>query len=251
VDLRAIKAAGTAELFACALAAARNTQELLQDAEILAGSGRPARAYAVAALAVEECGKAGCLFALALLPRSLRMQAPVGRMLEWHQFKQVGGLLIAALTFDAPGLAPRLASMPAAQLAQILSVLTAHSEEADRLKRRGLYVDMDEQGRIREPSEITDADVAEELARARQATASAAWLLTPQARARFTDPPAEAIDLACALASALTRVGHARTPEAAAAVALRAVSRLRDSAAVRLTADDTAGEGPQAGQSAR
>jgi len=210
------------------MAAARNTQGLLHDAETLAGSGRAARAYSVAAMAVEECGKAGCLIALSVLPRSVRMQAPVGRMLEWHQLKQVGGLLIAALTFEEPGLASRLAAMPAAHVIQILSVLSAESEESDRLKRRGLYVDMDRTGRIREPSEITDAEVIAELARARQATSSAAWLLTPQARTRLAEPSAEAIELACALSSALTRAGHARTPEAAAEVVRRTVCKLRD-----------------------
>jgi AbiV family abortive infection protein len=227
MDLRAIKAAGRNELIACAIAAARNTQGLLCDAETLAGSGRVARAYSVAAMAVEECGKAGCLTALALLPRGVRMQAPVGRMLQWHQLKQVGGLLIAALTFDEPGLAPRLAAMPAAQVVQVLSVLSAQSEESDRLRRRGLYVDMDGSGRIREPSEITEAEVIGELARARQATKSAAWLLTPQAQIRLADPPAEAVELACELAAALARAGHARTPEAAADVMRRTINALR------------------------
>jgi AbiV family abortive infection protein len=248
VNLRAIKAAGRAELYACSVAAARNTHGLLHDAETLAGSGSAARAYAVAALAVEECGKAGCLAALAVLPQSMRMQAPVGRMLEWHQLKQIGGLLIAALTFDEPGLAHRLAAMPAAQVVQILSILSVHTEETDRLKRRGLYVDMDRYGRIREPSEITDAEVTDELARARQAAASAAWLLTPQARVRLENPSAEAVELACALAGALTRAGHARTPEAAADVMLKAVSDLRDNvAARRLTVGDIAADGPQTG----
>src|SRR5579872_1477713 len=227
MDLRAIKAAGRNELFACGVAAARNTQGLLHDAETLAGSGRAARAYSVAAMAVEECGKAGCLIALSVLPRSVRMQAPVGRMLEWHQLKQVGGLLIAALTFDEPGLASRLAAMPAAHVVHILSMLSAQSEESDRLKRRGLYVDMDRSGRIREPSEITEAEVIGQLTLARQATSSAAWLLTPEARARLAEPSAEAIELACALSSALTRAGHARTPEAAAEVVRRTVSTLR------------------------
>lgn len=243
MDLRAIKAAGRGELYACGVAAARNTQGLLRDAEMLAGSGRPARAYAVAALAVEECGKAGSLAALAVLPRSERMQAPVGRMLEWHQLKQIGGLLIAALTFDEPGIAARLIAMPAAQVTQILSMLGRTSDEVDRLKRRGLYVDMDQFGRIREPSEITDAEVTAELARARQATASAAWLLTPEARARLADPSAEAIELASALASALTRPGHARTPEAAADAVRSAVRKLRRSTARRdRTADDIAAD---------
>jgi AbiV family abortive infection protein len=228
MNLRAIKAAEKSQLLACSFAAARNTQGLLHDAETLARSGSAARAYSVAALSVEECGKAGCLTALAILPKSVRMQAPVGRMLEWHQLKQIGGLLIAALTFDEPGFAPSLAAMPVARVMQTLNALSRHSEEADRLKRRGLYVDMDQTGRIREPSEITDAEVTTEIAHARQATASAAWLLTADARARLADPPAEAIELACALASALTRSGHGRTPEDAADAVWRAVCKLRD-----------------------
>jgi HEPN superfamily AbiV-like protein len=68
VDLRAVKAASRPHLAACAIAAARNAQGLLQDAELLAGSGRTARAYSLAALAVEECGKAMDLTALAVMP---------------------------------------------------------------------------------------------------------------------------------------------------------------------------------------
>ncbi len=108
MDLRAIKAARRTELSACAVAAARNAQGLLHDAEVLARSGSAARAYSLAAFAVEECGKAACLVALAVLPKSLRARAPVGRLLEWHQSKQVGGLLIAAVTWEVPGVAPRL-----------------------------------------------------------------------------------------------------------------------------------------------
>jgi AbiV family abortive infection protein len=95
VDLRAVKAARRTELSACAVAAARNAHGLLHDAEVLARSGCAARAYSLAALAVEECGKAACLCALAVLPKTLRTRAPVGRLLEWHQLKQVGGLLAA------------------------------------------------------------------------------------------------------------------------------------------------------------
>jgi membrane dipeptidase len=62
----------------------------------------------------------------------------VGRLLEWHQLKQVGGLLIAAVTIETPGLAARLAAMPAEQAARIVNSLSVPAEEADRLKRRGL-----------------------------------------------------------------------------------------------------------------
>ena len=54
VDLGAVKAASRPEVAAFAIAAACNAQGLLQDAELLAGADRPARAYSLAALAVEE-----------------------------------------------------------------------------------------------------------------------------------------------------------------------------------------------------
>jgi AbiV family abortive infection protein len=233
VDLRAVRAARRTELSACAIAAARNANGLLHDAEVLARSGSAARAYSLAALAVEECGKAACLCALAVMPRTLRTRAPVGRLLEWHQLKQVGGLLIAIVTLDAPGFAPKLAAMPAARARQILCSLNVPADEADRLKRRGLYVDMDRGGRIREPSEITDAEVTSQLARARQAAHSAGWLLGPQAQARLAHPPAEAVEFARALVTVLTQAGHARTPDAAVDVVLDAVSKLRDGMAVK------------------
>ena len=233
MDLRAVKAARRTELSACAIAAARNANGLLHDAEVLARSGCAARAYSLAALAVEECGKAACLCALAVMPKTLRTRAPVGRLLEWHQLKQVGGLLIAVVTLDAPGFAPKLAAMPAARARQILCSLNVPADEADRLKRRGLYVDMDRAGRIREPSEITDAEVTSQLARARQATHSAGWLLGPQAQARLAHPPAEAVEFARALVTALTQAGRARTPEVAVDVVLDAVSKFRDGMAAK------------------
>ena len=228
MDLGAVKAAGKAELSACACAAARNAQGLLHDAETLAGSGATARAYSLAALAVEECGKAGSLGTLAVLPRRVRTRAPVGRMLEWHQLKQVAGLMIALVPFDARGLASRLADMPPGQVTKILCALSAPADETDRLKRRGLYVDMDRAGKIREPSEITEAELAGQLARAGQATASVALLLGPQAQARLEHPPAEVTELASALVSALIQAGDVRSPAAAAEVMLRAVRELQD-----------------------
>ena len=105
-----------------------------------------------------------------MMPKRLRAHAPVGRMLEWHQLKLVGGLLLTVLPFG--GMAPRLAAMPAAEVARVICPLAAPAEEADRLKRRGFYVDMDRARRIREPSEITDPELTSQLGRARQAVAS-------------------------------------------------------------------------------
>jgi AbiV family abortive infection protein len=231
--LPAIKAANRADLLACATAAARNVLGLLRDAEMLASAGSLARAYSLAALGVEECGKAFGLTALAALPEAIRLQAPVGRMLEWHQLKQVGGLLIAAVPIDGPGTAAKLAAMPAEQATAILTDLGLPADEADHLKRRGLYVDMDRSGRIREPSEITGPELASQLARARKSAISAGLLLGPVAQARLADPPAEVTELAAALVHALIREGNSRTPEAAARILLDAVRELHTTMAAR------------------
>jgi AbiV family abortive infection protein len=225
VDLRVVRAATCPELAAWAIAAARNAHGLLDDAQVLANAEGTARAYSLAALSVEACGKAYGLTALAMLPRRLRARAPSGRMLEWHQFKQVGGLLLASLPLGA--IAPTLVAIPAAEVAQILSRLEQPADEADRLKRRGFYVDMDRAGEIHEPSEITDTELAGELARARQAAASVSVLLSADAQTRIANPPAEARELARAMVEALTETEYPRTPEAAAEVIIKAVSKLR------------------------
>jgi AbiV family abortive infection protein len=219
----------------CAIAAARNARAVLCDAELLAGAGRTARAYSLSALAVEECGKAASLTALAMMPKRLRTHAPVGRMLQWHQLKQVGGLLLAVVPFDAIG--PALTAMPAAEMKEIICNLAAPAEEAERLKRRGFYVDMDRVSRTREPSEITGAELASQLTRAPLAVASASVLLNADAQAWILNPPREARELAVAMAEALIGTGYDRTPEAAADVMFRVASTLRD----RIEARDASG----------
>lgn len=82
MDLGAVRAAATPKLAACAAGAAANARGLLDDAELLAAGARHARAYALAALAVEESGKAIALAALGTMPEQLRAQAPLGRLLE-------------------------------------------------------------------------------------------------------------------------------------------------------------------------
>ena len=236
VDLRAVKAASRTELCASAAAAADNAVGLFDDAELLSGAGRYARAYSLAVLAVEEFGKATSLVALAAMPENLRAQAPVRRMLEWHQLKQVGGLLIDAVGFRAPDAAARLAHMRVTQVEQILEQTGAFAEDADRLKRRGLYMDLDREGRIRRPSEITEAEVSRQLARARQVASSAGQLREPAVQARLAHPPVELIELSRALVGAFAEAGDVRSPAAAAAVVLQAVCKLKQ----QLAASDTA-----------
>ena len=235
MDLGTVKAAPKADLVACAVAAAANAQDLLGDAEMLPLAGRRARACSLAVLSVEEVGKAASLMALALVPQKQKGQAPIRRMLAWHELKLVGGLLIAMIP-PGTAAAPKIAGMPAGELAQIMDNTKVLVQDEDRLKLHGLYVDMDGRGHITQPSEVTEADVSDQLARARQAVSSAKALLDSRAPARLASPPAQAVEFAQALASALAAAGSARSPEAAADIMVKAVTSLREQQAAE---DDT------------
>ncbi len=161
------------------------------------------------------------------MPENLRERAPVGRMLEWHQWKLVEGQLIAAVPFGAPGVAARFTTMPLSEVADILDNAQASAQDVDRLKQRGLYVDVDRSGQIREPSEVTAAEVRVQLDRARRAASAAHALLDPGAPLRLANPGAAAIEFSRALVSAYAEAGHHRSPEAAADVLLNAASKLQ------------------------
>ena len=209
------------------VAAAKNARGLVQDAEMLSGAGRLARAYSLAGLAVEEVGKAGSLAALAAMPENLRARAPLGRMLEWHQWKLVTGLLIAAVPVGVPGVAARFVTMPLSEVADILDNARASAQDLDRLKQRGLYVDVDRSGRVREPSEVTAADVRGQLDWARRAAWAATALLDPGAPLLLANPGAADVEFSRAVVSAFGKTGLARSPEAAADVLRNTASKLR------------------------
>jgi hypothetical protein len=88
---------------------------------------------------------------------------------------------------------------------------------------------MDRSGRVREPSEITESELASQLGRARQAAASGtSVLLGPDVHAFLANPPAEGVEFVQELVSALAEAGYARTPKAAAEVILKAVASFRE-----------------------
>jgi AbiV family abortive infection protein len=227
VFLAAVKEAPVCELARCTVAAARNARGLAGDAELLSGAGRLARAYSLAGLAVEEVGKAGSLATLAAMPGNVREQAPLGRMLEWHQMKLVAGHLVAAVRFHPPTLAVKFATMPLTEVAGILDDAQVFARDVDRLKQRGLYVDVDHNGHVREPSEVTAAEVREQLDWARQAASASDVLLDPCALARLAEPGAAEVEFSRALISAFTETRPARTAEGAADVLLNAVNKLQ------------------------
>jgi AbiV family abortive infection protein len=226
VDLGAVKEAPARELARGAVAAARNARCLVEDAELLSGAGRLARAYSLAGLAVEEVGKAGSLADLAAMPLNLRARAPVGRMLEWHQMKLVEGHLIAAVPFGE-SMAVKLATMPMSEIAEIFDNARAFAEDVDRLKQRGLYVDVDRSGHVREPSEVTGPYVCAQFDRARQAASATTALLDPGAPLVLANPVAADVEFSRALVSAYAVAGHGRSAGAAADVLLAAVTKLR------------------------
>ena len=227
MDLGAVKEAPVRELARGAVAAARNARGLIEDAELLSGAGRQARSYSLAGLAVEEVGKAGILATLAAMPVKVRARAPVGRMLEWHQMKLVTGHLIAAVPLGVPGVATRFVTTPVSEVAEMLDKAQAFTQDADRLKQRGLYVDVDRSGRIREPAEVTAADVREQLNRARQAASATTALLDPSAPLCLANPGAADVEFSRALVSAFGKTGLARSPGAAADVLRNTAAKLR------------------------
>ena len=221
-----MKDAPACELALGSIAAARNACGLVEDAELLSGAGRLARAYSLAGLAVEEVGKAGSLATLAAMPENLRPQAPVGRMLEWHQMKLVAGQLIAAVPLGAPTLATRFVTMSLSEIDELLDKVQESAEDIDRLKQRGLYVDVDTCGQVREPSEVTAAEVREQLDRARLAASAANALLDASAPERLAHPGPAAVEFSRALVTAFGETGSARSPEAAADVLRNTAAKL-------------------------
>src|SRR5215472_1388958 len=226
MDLAAVKEAPPRELARGSVAAARNACGLVADAELLSGAGRLARAYSLAGLAIEEVGKAGSLATLAGMPKNLRARAPVGRMLEWHQGKLVAGMFIAAHSFSMPGVAIKFATTPLSEIAATLDDAQAFAEDMDRLKQRGLYVDVDRTAHVREPSEVTAAEVCDQLDRAQRAARAVYPLLEPCAPPWLSDPPPAGVEFSRALVSAYNETRPGRSPQAAADVLRNTASKL-------------------------
>jgi AbiV family abortive infection protein len=223
-----VKTAATPVLARCAISAAANAQDLLRDAEALSALGRNGRAYALTALAVEEVGKAASLITLAVMPESLRAQAPLGRMLAWHQLKLVGGMLIVLLPSGRRTVAAALRELSPDQVARMLENAEALTEDQDSLKQRGLYVDIDCSGLVRLPSEVSEAEVAAQLALGRRAVSAVGALLEQRTPAWLANPPADEIEFCRALVSAFADTGYGRTPEAAIGVLRDLVRKLRE-----------------------
>jgi AbiV family abortive infection protein len=226
MDLAAVKAAPVPLLACGAVAAARNVLTLVEDAEVLHAAGRPARAYSLAVLAIEELGKAGNLVYLAAMPEKLRAQAPVGRLLEWHQMKLVKGTFLATVQVTPSCVSGMLAPGPLSDVAEILDRAQAFARDGDRVRLRGLYVDVERGGQVQQPSAVTAAQVREQLDKARRAAAVANELLDPGMPDQIAHPQEATVEFSRALISAVRVAGHGRSAKAAADVLFDAATKL-------------------------
>jgi AbiV family abortive infection protein len=226
VDLQAIRACDADLIAAAAAAAAENASDLVDGAEVLARSRHGAQACSLAALATEESGKAIGLTALAGMPQSVRARAPLGRMLGWHALKQVTGQLVAVIAVRPSAIAATLLDLPEDDVDEVLIEAGDDAEEADRLRRAGMYVDISRAG-IRAPEQVTGAEVADRLARARQAAAATTVLQDHRERALISDPSDNVKALTKSAVDAITTADQSRrTPKGAAQVIDRTVRGL-------------------------
>jgi hypothetical protein len=111
--------------------------------------------------------------------------------------KSVGATLLRVVAAGRPGVAARVAAMP--DLAAVLSSAAQEAGDDNKAKQRGLYADLAGDGTLSRPSDVTESEALEAVARARNVGVSAALLRDPLALAAFADPPDEAFAIAEAL----------------------------------------------------
>jgi AbiV family abortive infection protein len=130
------------ELIKLALAAKANAREWIGDAEAMLRLKRWPRAYAFSTVALEEYGKAAFCLSFSSLPRELYPASLFWEFLTGHLSK-----LLMAYQFVI------FMQKPSA-MAETMQALGRVVYDTNEAKKRGLYADFDEEGRVREPSTI-------------------------------------------------------------------------------------------------
>src|SRR5215467_9097803 len=156
----------------------------------------------------------------------MREHAPVAKMLNWHALKQVTGQLMAAVPVRPSLVAATLLDLPAAQVDQALKDIEQSADEADLLRRRGLYVDISADGGIYEPRQVTEAELGRQLALARNAAGATIALHDLRERALIIEPADEVLELTKSAVRAVIVSGQRRKPQAAADVITQTVRGL-------------------------
>jgi AbiV family abortive infection protein len=130
-----------------------NARRLADDAATLLAAGRFPTAASLAALAIEEAGKASILRALALARNDAEIKE------EWRAYR-------SHTSKNATWLLPALAASGARKLDEFRSLFDQDSDHPfllDRLKQLGFYTDCLGDGHWSVPTEVIDQDVARML----------------------------------------------------------------------------------------
>ena len=144
-------------------------------------------AYSLAVLAAEQRAKAYSVLTLSFMPPEMRAQIPVRDLLEGHQMKMMGALLLLILDGARPGVASKVTALP---LADVLRTTVSQASTANAAKQRGFYADLMADGTFSLPSDVTESDARAAVAQACAVASSAALLHDKEALAGFADPSA-------------------------------------------------------------
>jgi AbiV family abortive infection protein len=168
-----------------AIAAARNSRRLLEDAELLASRGRWPGAYSYAILAFEEAGKAWLCIIAMMMPDDSRDEFPFGD-LDWDHTWKLGAAhgMAFMLSFirggeDAPE-----------SIFQDGNVIEALARKHNQAKQRGIYADLTD-GVVWEPAQITRDEARGMVAAVRDLLDYGGPLADPEFIAWLAAMPAE------------------------------------------------------------
>lgn len=212
-----------------AAAAAKNANGLLEDAELLLSHGRNGRAYAMAALSVEEVGKALGVIALAMMPYETRRTLSaetVRSMLGQHLLKHVGGHLMSAIRVGA--YTETVTRLPTAELARLLEASLSQATASDQMKKRGLYSDLNPDGTLSEPTSISAEEAAAQVGRAKVITSVAGILTGTPMLETLSVMPAEMEGISAVLFGTYLNGPEATSADEAASAMQSAMVALRE-----------------------
>jgi len=134
-------------------AAARNAQRLYEDADILFKAKRFPTACSLAALSIEESGKAPCLRGI-LAAQTQNSLKDAWRLYRNHRAKNTGWIMA--------GLAAK-GVRTLAELAPIVDGNSDHPEVLDTVKQLGLYTDCYGDGNWSEPHDAISESLAKQI----------------------------------------------------------------------------------------
>jgi AbiV family abortive infection protein len=176
-------------LGALALAAARNSRRLLDDAELLLNHGRRPSAYSLAVLAFEEAGKAWLCIVAMMVPADVRPDWPHDDLIARHVDKLMAAhMMVSMLSYAYRGQDVIL------NLISMSEHLEELAREHNQAKQRGLYVDLLD-GTVREPASVTKDEAQRMVAIVRSLLDNGGYLADPEFIAWLADETQEAVQM--------------------------------------------------------